>query len=1208
VQTIAEWLASLGLSEYAQRFAENYVDPSVLSDLTDEDLRDLNVPLGHRKMMLRAITKLQRPDANKRQMAAEPAGRDGPEKSTVGTISEWLTSLGLPEYAQRFAENYVDLGVLPDLTDQDLKDLRVPLGHRKMMLRAITELKGARGNKRQKAAEAAGRDHAERRQLTLMFCDLVGSTALSARLDPEDMRQVLALFHRCIAEVISGYQGTVARYMGDGVLAYFGYPQAHEDDAEQAVRAGLALVDAIPRLRTGGDVALQVRVGIATGIVVVGDLLSSAGAEEQEVVGETPNLAARLQALAEPGTVLICAQTRQLVGGHFECRDLGVVALKGWTESIPAWQALGTSGILSRFEARHRTMVLPPLVGREEEMALLLRRWRYAIQGEGRVVVLTGEPGIGKSHIALTLAERLKSEPHISLRYFCSIHHANSALFPFIGQLERAARFTHGDSPAEKLGKLETVLVPSTVDRTQTIALLANLLSLPPSDRCRLPEMSPQSRKEKTLAALLAQLEGLAARQPVLVIFEDVHWMDPTSLELLTVTVERVAELRVLLLITARPHFVQPWLDYAHVTTIALARLGRPEGAAIIERVTERKALPEEVMNQILTRTDGVPLFIEELTKAVVESGLLREQDGHYVLEHPLPSLAIPTTLHASLTARLDRLAPVREVAQIGAVVGREFSYKLLNAVSGLPQEKLEEALEQLVRSELIFRRGEIPQAVYTFKHALVRDAAYSSLLKVRRAQLHTVIASALEQQFPEIVEGQPETLAHHLTEAGLVEKAVGYWLRAGKNASHRFANLEAIAHLKRGIETVGHLLEGSERDRLELDLQFALGPCLIATQGPASSTAIATFARGRELCARLENAPEYLQIMFWLATGSVIRGELPQAREVTATLRDLAEARKDRPMLINAIRGLGMILLFMGNVVDARGLTERAVEVFTASSEEEKVAARAAGQDAGAAALALMSWALWVLGHVDTAVARMDAALERADVVGHPHTRAYVSYYASILHALRSEPVIAHQYAERCLALSEQHGFRHWHGLSRAIRGICVTMLDPSAASLEEVRSALNQYRGAGYQLGITALYVLLGPALLLRNEPEAALEMIEQGLSTASHNSERIFEAELHRLQAQALLARGAPDARSQAKSLLDQALTTARNQQARSLELRATKDLAALSIDHGRRDEVLDSLASIYSWFIEGLDTQDLKEAKTLLDQLRACSDAA
>src|SRR5215831_14279545 len=619
--------------------------------------------------------------------------------SAMKGVAEWLASIGLSEYAQRFADNAIDLSVIRDLTEQDFKDLGVPLGHRRKMLRAIAELDGAALEPAEVTTEPVPRDEAERRQLTVMFCDLVGSTALSARLDPEDMWGVIASYHGCIGEVIGRYQGMIARYMGDGVLAYFGYPRAQEYDAEQAVRAALALVDAVANLRTDADAALQARIGVATGTVVVSELLIDETPVEQAAVGETPNLAARLQGAAEPGTVLICATTRRLIGGLFDYRDVGALALKGWAEPVPAWQVLGPSGVESRFEAMHKTK-LPPLLGRQEEIELLLRRWRYATQEEGRVVVLTGEPGIGKSHIALALEERLESQPHLTLRYFCSAHHTNSALFPFIGQLERAAGFERSDSVTQKLSKLDTLVAQSTAD-PEHAAVLANLLALPIGDSYQLQELSPQRRKEKTLAALLAQLDGLAARQPVLMIFEDIHWIDPTSLELLTTIVEHVPQIRVLLLATARPEFTLPWPSYPHMTTVPLTRLGRREGAALVERVTSGKRLPKEVMDEILARTDGVPLFIEELTKTVLESGLLQEQDGQYVLERPLPSLAIPTTLHASLMARLDRLAPVREVAQIGAVAGREFHYELLNAVAGLPREKLEEALGQLARSEL---------------------------------------------------------------------------------------------------------------------------------------------------------------------------------------------------------------------------------------------------------------------------------------------------------------------------------------------------------------------------------------------------------------------------------------------------------------------------------------------------------------------------
>ena len=1115
-------------------------------------------------------------------------------------IAEWLTSIGLAEYAQRFSDNAIDLSVLRDLTEQDLKDLGVLLGHRRKMLRAIAELKGDVLRTSQAGTKPVLRDGAERRQLTVMFCDLVGSTALSARLDPEDLRVVIGAYLACVAEVIARNEGVIARYMGDGVLAYFGYPQAHEDDAEQATRAGLALVDAVANLQTDIAAGLQVRVGIATGMVVVGDLTGEGAAKEQTVIGETPNLAARLQALAEPGTVLICESTRRLTDGHFEYRYLSPVPLKGWADLIPAWQVLGATGVESRFEAQHKAR-LTPLIGRDEEFELLLRRWQHAKRGEGCAVLLTGQPGIGKSHIALALQERLQAEPHIRLRYFCSAHHTNSALYPFIGQLERAARFERSDLPAEKFAKLEALLAQSRSDADYTLPLLASLLSLPPNDRYRLPDLSPQKRKEMTLAALLAQLNGLAAQRPVFIMFEDVHWADPTSLELLTGTLEQIQRLPVLLLITARPEFTPPWPGHAHVTTVSLRRLSRHDGAALVDRVTAGKTLPEEVMNQILARTDGVPLFVEELTKTVLETGLLQERDDHYVLSRPVPSMAIPTTLHASLMARLDRLAPVRELAQIGAVVGREFSYELLSTVAGLPKKKLEEALAELVRSELIFCRGQVPQAVYTFKHALVRDAAYSGLLRSRRAALHATIADAFEQRFPEIVEAQPETLAHHLTEAGLFEKAEAYWLQAGKKAAVRSANLEAIAHLGRGIETLSHLPDNGRKDRLELDFQFALGPCLIATQGPASNKAIATFTRARELCERLRDPPEQHQVMFWLTTASVMRGELPVAEETIAALLQLAEARDDRPALLNAMRGQGMIRLFMGHLTGAHEVIERAYEAFEASSEEDRLAARVAGQDAGVADLALMSWALWLFGHADTALTRTNVAIQRADAISHPHSQAYACYYACILHALRGEFLTAQSHAERCMALSEEHGFRQWR-LARAIRGICVASLDPSPSALAEIRAALDEYRSAGYQLAITALYVLLCPLLLIGRDYEAALELIEHGLATTSRNSERILEAELYRLKARVLVARGGPDVESEAQALLDQALNTARSQHAKTLDLRAATDRAALWIDQGRREEALNFLAPIYASFTEGFDTQDLKQAKALLDRLR------
>jgi class 3 adenylate cyclase len=641
-------------------------------------------------------------------------------------IADWLKKLGMSEYAERFAENRIDLSVLPDLTDQHLEKLGVALGDRLKILRSIRELfPTAVAAQPGPSVAPVVQDSAERRQLTVMFCDLVGSTALSGRLDPEDLRGIIGAYHRCCAETIERNDGFVAKYMGDGVLAYFGYPQAHEHDAERAVQAGLAVVEAVPKLKTTAAVPLQVRVGIATGLVVVGDLIGAGAAQEQAVVGETPNLAARLQALAEPGAVVIAAATRRLTRGLFDYRDLGTTALKGFADNVQAWQVLGASAIESRFEAMRTAMT--PLVGRDEEIDLLLRRWEQAKGGDGQVVLISGEPGIGKSRIAETILQRLSKDPHIRLRYFCSPHHQDSALYPSITQLERAAGFRRDDTDEQRLDKLEAVPAQGTNDLSEAVPLLAELLSIPTSDRYPPLNLTPQKRKEKTLHTQLTQVEGLAAHQPVLMVWEDVHWSDPTTRESIDLLVDRVATLRVLVIVTFRPEFAPPWIGRPHVTMLNLNRLPTRQRAEMIAHVTGGRALPKEISEQIIDRTDGVPLFIEELTKTVVESGIITEAGDHYAINAPGAPLAIPTTLHGSLLARLDRLAPTREVAQIASALGRSFSHELIGAVSAMPQPKLDDALEQLASAELIFRRGVPPDAQYTFKHALVQDAAYGT-------------------------------------------------------------------------------------------------------------------------------------------------------------------------------------------------------------------------------------------------------------------------------------------------------------------------------------------------------------------------------------------------------------------------------------------------------------------------------------------------
>ena len=739
-------------------------------------------------------------------------------------IADWLQKLGLGQYAQRFAENDISFAVLPDLTDQDLKELGVAsLGHRRQLLRAITELKGSEEGTRKPSTEdiapIAPHDTAERRQVTVMFSDLVGSTALSARMDPEDLREVISGYQKCVADTVGRFGGFVAKYMGDGVLIYFGYPQAHEDDAERAVRAGLELVAAVGALKTHAP--LQTRVGIATGLVVVGDLIGSGASQEQAIVGETPNLAARLQGFAEPNSVVIAESTRKLMGNLFELRDIGPQELKGLSGAVRAWAALRPSSVESRFDAFHVSGVTE-LVGREEELELLLRRWSKAKVGEGQVVLLSGEPGIGKSRLTAALLERLIPEPHMRLRYFCSPQHTDSPLYPIISQMERAARFTHTDTEQVKLDKLDAVLALASTSK-QDAALFAEMLSLPNDGRYPALELDPQQRRQKTLEALFAQVETFARKNPVLMIFEDAHWTDPTSLEAFGRTVDRIKSLPVLLIVTYRPEFEPPWIGRPYVTALTINRLAERDIATIIDRVAGNKGLPANIRQDIIERTDGIPLFVEEMTKAVLEA----EKEGateRAVAAIPSPSVAVPASLHASLMARLDRLGSAKEVAQIGAVIGREFPHALIAAVVRKEEPELRSALDRLIDAGLLFRQGVAPHATYLFKHALVQDAAYGTLLREPRRALHARIAETLESQFAETADNQPELLARHCTEAGLIEKAAGLWGKAGQRSLARAALIEGTEQIKQALYQIATLpatvaLRGEE---IKLEVAFA--------------------------------------------------------------------------------------------------------------------------------------------------------------------------------------------------------------------------------------------------------------------------------------------------------------------------------------------------------------------------------------------------
>jgi class 3 adenylate cyclase len=1119
-------------------------------------------------------------------------------------VGGWLRNLGLGQYEAAFHDNHIDAEILSELTADDLIGLGVSsIGHRRKLLAAIAALRTGLPTVAQPPQAAReevepGRTptavDAERRQLTVMLVDLVGSTALSAQLDPEDMREIIGTYHRCCAEQITKAGGFVAKYMGDGVLAYFGYPQAHEDDAERAVRAGLLLTEAVSKLRTEHDAALQVRIGVATGLVVVGDLIGEGDAQERGVVGDTPNLAARLQSLAEPGQMVISNGTRLLTGGMFDYRDLGKVSLKGLADPVKAWQVLGASAVESRFEAQHGT-ALTPLVGRDEELELLMRRWHQAKAGDGCVVLISGEPGIGKSRIIEALFQGLRTAPYTRLRQFCSPHHQDTALYPTITQLERAAGFRREDTGEQRLDKLEAVLAQATNDLSEAAPLLAQLLSVPTDGRHPALDLTPQRRKEKTFKALIAQLAGLAARQPVVMVYEDVHWIDPTSLELLDLTVDRVPSLPVLLIVTYRPEFAPPWIGRGHVTSMVLNRLPRRHRAEMVARVTGGKTLPKEVADQIVDRADGIPLFIEELTKAVIESGELADAGDHYAATRLLSPLAIPTTLHASLLARLDRLAPVREVAQIGAALGRQFSHELITAVAPMPQKQLNDALAQLVSAELVFRRGTPPDAEYSFKHALVQDAAYSTLLRGRRQQLHARIAETLEGQFPDIVAAEPALLAQHCAEAGLTEKAVGYRLTAGQQARARSAMMEAVAQLMKGLDVLANLPEATARRQHELDLRLALGPALIATQGWAAQATGETYARAGELCDQLGQERHLGAILFGQYTHRNLRGEYRLAHETAYDVLRIGEARNDALMISMGHHLLGYNYTCLGEFSLARAELERTLAAMS-DAALRSTATALMDADQLVVTLAHLEMPLARLGYPDQARARREAALLEARQLAHSFTLAFALGFG--LYSEEEGPQSMMLRAEELLALSTEHGFAYWKALAAMHRGRRLTMLGYEAEGIAQMTEGLAAYRSTGTVAGLPFWLIRLADAYGRARRPSEGLEHLTEAIRIVERAEDRESEAELYRVRGELLLA--TEDA-GEAEESFCAALKIARRQSAKLYELRASTSLARLWRDQGKRTEARDLLAPIYGWFTEGFDTRDLKKAKALLDGL-------
>ena len=1106
-------------------------------------------------------------------------------------IAEWLEKLGLAEYAQRFAENGIDFSVLPDLTDQDLKEIGVILGHRRKILRAIANLEIER---RLPAAasvapvKTAATEIAERRQVTVMFSDLVGSTALSARMDPEDLREVISAYQKCVAETVLRFGGFVAKYMGDGVLVYFGYPQAHEDDAERAVRAGLEL--------------LQARVGIATGLVVVGDLIGSGASQEQAIVGETPNLAARLQGIAEPNSVVIAESTRKLVGNLFELEDLGARDLKGIAGPVSAWAALRPSSVESRFEALHGGG-LTELVGREEELELLLRRWSKAKSGEGQVVLLSGEPGIGKSRLTAALLERVADEPHTRLRNFCSPQHTDSALYPTIGQIERAAGFRHDDNPQTKLDKLEALLAQSSTS-PRDAALLAEMLSLPNDGRYAALELTPPERRQKTLEALVLQIAALARQNPVLMIFEDAHWADPTSLELFGRIIDKIPSLRALLIVTNRPEFDPPWIGRPHVTALTLNRLGEREIAAIIDSVTGNKLLSPSVRQDIIERTDGIPLFVEEMTKSVLEAGSESAAENAAATV-PQPGLAVPASLHASLMARLDRLGAAKVVAQIGAAIGREFPHALIAAVARNPEPELRSALNRLIEAGLLFRQGVVPHATYLFKHALVQDAAYGTLLREPRRALHARIVDTLESQFAEIAENRPELLARHCTEAGLIEKAAELWGTAGQRSLERSALAEAAEQLTRALDQIAALPQTPALRRKQIELQVALITPLIHLKGYAAPETKAAAERGRMLIEQAEalgEAPEDRLLLFsalyglWIASYVAFDGDVMRSNAT----QFLALAEKEGaivPIMVGH-RLMGISLFCTGDIQRGRAHFDRASASYDPA--KHRALGTRFGVDTGVSIFAYRSQALWVLGHSEAALADARNALKYAREINHAATLMYALHNTSLAHIFRGNYEEADAQLNEVISFAGQKGALYWKANGLLVRGWILALTSKASDAIQMLTSGLAAYRSTGSTNWVPLHLSYLAKAHSELGQFNEAWSYIGEAMRTVETTQERWCEAEVYRIAGEIALKSPEPDP-AKAEAHFERALAVVRQQQAKSWELRAAMSLARLWRDQGKVQQARELLAPVYGWFTEGFDTRDLKDAKALLEEL-------
>jgi predicted ATPase/class 3 adenylate cyclase len=1116
-------------------------------------------------------------------------------------VGAWLRGLGLGQYEGTFRDSEIEADTLRELTETDLEKIGLPLGPRKRILKAIQNLGDADKTSEavSPARPAPARDTGERRQLTVMFCDLVGSTAISARLDPEDLSSVLSAFQKACVSAVSAFGGSIAKYMGDGALVYFGYPEAHEDDAERAVRAGLALLDAMAALQLPVPIRLQVRIGIATGLVVVGELIGEGAAQERVAVGDTLNLAARIQAATSPDTVVVGELTHRLAGAAFDYKDLGRHEFKGIPGSVRLWRVTGESGTRGRFDTRV-VKGLTQFVGRAEEISLLQRRWDYAKDGEGQLILLSAPAGFGKSRMTEAFRGHLGDPSITYLEYLGSPFHVNSPFYPFIKQLEWAPGIVRTDTGARKLDKLEGILQGSAEIRSEAAPLLATLLSIPFGERYPPLQINELVQKQRTMEILEEQLVLLSNRGPVLVVFEDAHWIDPTSLELMNRVIRRVADLPVMIIVTYRPEFTPPWLDLGHVTVLKLNLLGRSQVVDLIRNAAGGKTLPEAIAQQIAAKSQGVPLYIEEITRSILESGDLEEYRDRYVLRQSIREFTIPSTLQDSLIARLDRLGSAKDVVLAASIIGREFSYELIEAISPVPQATLLADLERLVQSDLLGQRGSLPQSRYIFKHALIRDAAYQSVLNARKRELHQRIAEVLASRFPEVVETEPELLAHHYTEANVVDRALAYWRQAAERAMARMAHAEALGHVDKAKKLIGALPAGDEQDEWELAFLVIEGPLQMTLHGWESPQANRVYEAARVVAERLKRPAELFPALWGLWLGAHSSGQHARAHELYREIFDLLKQASDPEYVVQANHAGCTQMMAEGLPHEALGHIEQLLNNYRFDLHRN-LGLMYGAHDPGCCGLSNRALLLTMLGHLDQAEAEGAKALELSERVGHKPSVAHTCQFRAEYDIILNRPEKAEAYLDTCISLSEKYSLAAYHnaadlmqGFVRVVRGDVETGVRQAEAALETLKSVPTRRFHLPIRISI------VGRAKAAAGDIDGALAVFESALDATSSTGEIWYEPETLRLKAEMLLALPEPRT-SEAEQCLMAAISGAQKQDAKFWELRAATVLAGLWARQGRRAEARDLLAPVYGWFTEGFGNADVKGAAALLTEL-------